>query len=117
MKLLIVDDNYEMRSIMKAILKNSNDDILECDNGLDAYDIYKDQKPDCVLMDIEMKPVDGIKATQWIKLDFPQAKIVVVTQYDTETFRIHALNAGADDFLSKENLTGLRKVIEDVTRV
>ena len=112
MKLLIVDDNYEMRSLIKTILIDLTSDIFECDNGLDAYDIYKELKPDCVLMDIEMKPVDGIKATRWIKMEYPQAKIVVVTQHSDETFRTHALNAGADEFISKDNLIELRAVVE-----
>ena len=117
MKLLIVEDNKKIREMIKMILIDLTHDILECDNGLDAYDLYKEQKPDCVLMDIEMKPVDGIEATQLIKMDYPQAKIVLITQHNTEAFRIHAFNAGADEFHSKENLTGLRKVIEDVIRV
>ena len=100
--------------MIKMILLNQAEEIFECDNGLDAFRIYEEQRPDCVLMDIEMKPVDGFKATMRIKHNYPDARIIIVTQHDTKEFREKALHAGANNFLSKENLTGLPKVIKDV---
>jgi two-component system nitrate/nitrite response regulator NarL len=117
MKILIADDNIKIRDMMKTILINSAEEIWECDNGLDAFSIYKEQHPDCVLMDIEMSPLDGIKTTLLIKRENPNARIVIVTQHDNEEIREKAKKAGADNFLSKENLIDLRKVIDDVMGV
>ncbi len=114
MKILIVDDSKKIRDMIKSILINSVEEILECENGADAIRIYEQQHPDCVLMDIEMQPVDGIKATGLIKSTDPDARIIIVTQHDSQEFREKAQEAGADSFLSKENLTGLPGVIEDV---
>ena len=116
-KILIVDDNKKVRDMIKGMLANSVGEFLECDNGADAFRTYDEQRPDCVLMDIEMQPVDGLTATELIKSLHPDAKIIIVTQYDSEEFKEKALEAGASGFLSKENLTGLRRVIEDVTGI
>lgn len=114
MKILIVDDSRKVREMIKGILVDSVEEILECDNGFDALTLYEQHHPDCVLMDIEMQPVDGIKTTGWIKQSDPDARIIIVTQYDTEEFREKAHEAGVRKFISKEDLTGLPEVIKDL---
>ena len=77
MKLLIVEDNRQMRELLKSILTNLAETIYECADGSAALDSYRQHRPDCVLMDIKMDHVDGIDATRQIIDAFPTARIVI----------------------------------------
>lgn len=114
MKILIVDDNKKVRDMIRQILAGTAATFLECNNGIEALALHNAESPDCILMDIEMQPVDGITTTEMIKRSGTHAKVIVVTQYDTEDFREKARTAGADGFLSKEYLTDLPGLIRKV---
>ncbi|MCI0487594.1 MAG: response regulator, partial [Blastocatellia bacterium] len=67
--------------------------------------------PDWVLMDIMMERVDGITATREIRRAFPDARIVIVTNFDDAKFRDAAREAGAGYYVPKENLMAVRAVL------
>lgn len=104
MKILIVDDNKEMRATIAQNVKSEADQIFECDDGDEAIKYYEKHLPDWVLMDIKMKRVSGLTATHEIKKHYPEAKIIIVTNHGGDVFRKAAVNAGADGFFSKKNL-------------
>jgi CheY-like chemotaxis protein len=104
MTLLIVDDNASVRRLIKTILANRADDIHECADGVDALAIYSIVQPDFVLMDISMKGLDGITATRRIKMAYPGAMVIIVTDYDEPPLREAAQAAGACGYVLKENL-------------
>lgn len=104
MKLLIADDNERMRSMLKKLVKGVADEIIECSDGKDAVALYNEVRPDYVLMDIQMKEMDGITATRLIKKDFPLAKVIIVSNFSDQKFRFAAGNAGVSGFVPKENL-------------
>ncbi len=111
MKLLIVDDHPPIRQIIRRLLSDLADEINECEDGEVAVAIFPTLMPDWVVMDVEMKKMDGLTATRQIKADFPEASIVIVTNYDDETLREAALQAGARDYVLKENLFRLRTLL------
>jgi CheY-like chemotaxis protein len=111
MKLLIADDNENMRKMLKNICSHLFYKILECDDGDLAVDIYKDEKPDWVLMDIKMNRMDGIEATKIINEKYPDAKIIVVSQYDDKSIIDAAMNSGAVEFVGKDDLSIIEKII------
>jgi DNA-binding NarL/FixJ family response regulator len=111
MKLLIVEDNTEMRRLIIQIVRKSSDAIFECADGAGALTAYREHYPDWVLMDIEMPQTDGISATRQIIAAFPSAKIVIVTDYDSANLREAALEAGACEYIVKENLVELRRLL------
>jgi two-component system response regulator DegU len=115
MKLLIVEDNMKMRDMIKTVMSRSINEFRECSDGEEAIKAYEEFHPDCVLMDVEMKPVDGITATRLIKALHPEAKIIIVTNYGDKRTRAAAAQAGADGFVEKENLVRLRAVVDEVT--
>ncbi len=86
-KLLIVDDNPQMRFLMKEILRKASDFIYECEDGSEVLAAYNAHQPDWVLMDVEMNRVDGITATAELITHHPQAKIIVVTKYNDANTR------------------------------
>jgi len=107
MKILIVDDNAGMREMMRSFLPESFDAICECDDGFDALDCYRAFLPDWVLMDWEMKRMDGLAATRKIINSFPKARILMVTQYCDKELRRAANEAGAGGFFPKDDLLDL----------
>jgi two-component system response regulator DegU len=111
MKLLIVEDNLDMRRLIAQIVRKKGDDIFECEDGAEALNAYRRHAPDWVLMDIEMRLIDGISATRQIIADFPEARIAIVTDHDTKNLREAAREAGACEYIAKENLIELRKVL------
>ena len=111
MKLLIIDDNQEMRQEIKYLVGDIADEIHECCDGSDALAAYERHRPDWVLMDIVMKQMDGLEATRLIKSFHPEAKIVIVTSYDDNDLKKAARSAGAYEYVLKENLLDLRRVL------
>ena len=104
MKIMIVDDHREMRRLVRSTLSHMADEFVECDNGSEAVAAFARERPDWTIMDIAMKPMDGLEATGRIKARFADARIVILTQHDSPPMRQAALAAGACGFLAKENL-------------
>ena len=111
LKLLIVDDKAKVRSMIRRFLSDLAAEISEADDGESALDAYAAFLPDWVLMDIEMKHTNGIVATERIRAAYPQANIVIVTNYDDDSLRARATAAGARGYVLKENLLALRSML------
>ena len=104
LSVLIVDDNAKMRSMIAEIIRSKASNILECNDGMDALGEYSLHRPDWVLMDAQMNNMDGLKATELIRRFFPKAKVMIVSQDDDQDMRDAAQHAGAQAFVSKNNL-------------
>jgi CheY-like chemotaxis protein len=115
MRILIAEDNEQMRDMIKTIMTDPTHTFFECADGESAVVMYDRLRPDCVLMDVEMKPIDGLTATKRIKHSHPEAKIIIVTNYGDKRTRAAAAQAGADGFVEKENLVSLRMLVDEVT--
>jgi CheY-like chemotaxis protein len=109
---LIIEDNPEMRRLLKRLLANLAAEVAECSDGSGALEAYRDCQPDWVLMDLEMKGTDGITATRQIRAVFPEAKVLVVTNHDNPRLRQAARQAGACDYLLKDDLLEVRRRLE-----
>ncbi len=111
MKILIVDDNKQMRRLIGSLIDDLTEEIIECGDGTEAIPAYHKHRPDWVLMDVEMGSMDGIEATRQIRGAFPDARIVLVTNYDESELRTAASAAGACGYVLKENLLIIRNLI------
>ncbi len=111
MKVLLVDDSSQMRTMIRQFLPDDAGEICECEDGIDALECYERFLPDWVLMDWEMKRMNGLKATRCIISKYADAKIILVTQYDDAELRKAAAEAGARGFVLKENLAELRRTL------
>lgn len=114
MKLLIVEDNAEMRRLIISIVSDLVDSIIECADGAEALACYTEFQPDLVLMDIKMARVDGITASKQIIADFPNANICVVTDYTDQQTKEAARQAGVSNYVTKESLYEIREIIERI---
>jgi CheY-like chemotaxis protein len=111
MKILIVDDNALMRRAIRSFVGDLAGEWRECADGAEALAAYAAHRPDWVLMDIAMQNVDGISATRQIIAAFPDARIVMVSNYDNAELRAQARAAGACEYVIKENLLELRQAL------
>ena len=115
MRLLIVDDNAEVRGLIKRALAGLGAEFVECGDGQKAVAAYAAQRPDFVLMDVEMPILDGITATRQIVGADPSARIIIVTNHDQPSLREAAQAAGACSYVLKENLLAVRELMGELT--
>ena len=114
MKILIVDDNQGVRELIRSMVGELADAIQECDDGSKALAAYEQFRPDWVLMDIGMKQLDGISATGDIKERYPEARVLMVTDYGDLFFQEAATEAGASGFVMKDKLFDIPRVISEL---
>ena len=111
MKILIVDDNEQVRLLLRDYLPVSANEIFECTDGSQACSFFKKHRPDWVLMDYQMPRMNGISAMREIIAEFPKANICMVTAFDDEEIRLEAKLAGASGFVAKNNLSELEAIL------
>jgi two-component system, NarL family, response regulator LiaR len=101
--ILVVDDHPIVREGLVAILEAQDDFnvVAEANNGDEALKQYRRHSPDVVMMDLEMPQVDGVQAIQLIRGHDAEAKVVVLTAYDTDERILQAVQAGARGYLLK----------------
>lgn len=115
MNFLIVEDNDNMRRMIKSLVSEFAGETYECRDGAEALAAYAEHLPDWVLMDIRMSEVDGITATRQLKAAFADANIIIVTDYNDAELRRSAREAGAREYVTKEDLLDLRRILREHT--
>ena len=101
-KILVVDDAGFMRKMVQTHLtKAGYTDFTEGEDGARAVELYKENKPDLVIMDITMPNMDGLQTLQAIKGQDPAAKIVMCSAMGQESMVVDAIRFGALDFIVK----------------
>jgi two-component system chemotaxis response regulator CheY len=100
-KLLVVDDSAFMRMRNAALLKELGHEVIEAGDGAQAVALFKQQRPDAVLMDITMPVMDGLQALKAILEIDPSARVAMVTAMGQQAVVMEAIKAGARDFVVK----------------
>ena len=113
MNVLIADDSFPVRRMIRRFVTDFTDEIYECADGAGALEAYLRHHPDWTLMDLKMPQMDGIEATRRIRSVDQMAKIIIVTSYDDWHLRQAASDAGAFAFLVKDDLSRLRAVMRE----
>ena len=100
-RVMVVDDRSRSREGLCAWLATypGVEVVAEARNGREAIGLIEESRPDIVLMDVQMRGMDGLTATRIIKERWPAVKVIVVSLYTS--YQIDALVAGADAFISK----------------
>ncbi len=100
-KLLIVDDEPSVRWALHRTLRVMGFEISEAENGEQALALVRTIRFDAILLDIAMPGMDGVQTCREIREVMPLVGILMVTVKDSETDKIQALDAGADDYVTK----------------
>jgi two-component system response regulator NreC len=116
-RVLVVDDHTIVRDGICALLGLAGDIevVGEASNGIEAVETVRKLKPDVILMDIAMPVMGGLEATHRIREEYPEIKVLALTQYNDKEYVFPVLEAGACGFISKasassELSTGIRCV-------
>lgn len=100
-RLLIVDDDTFVRSILKDLLAPQGYELAEAVNGEDAVQWARDTQPDIVLLDLLMPKMSGIQALTELRKVAPATRVLVISSLDSEPLIAQAMGAGAAGFIVK----------------
>lgn len=99
-KILVVDDEPQIRRVLRSTLSSQGYVIMEAKTGEEAVESLRKSKPDLVLLDVNMPGMGGIEACREIRQS-SDAPIIILTVRNAERDKVLALDAGADDFVVK----------------
>src|ERR1700751_3280401 len=105
-RILAVDDHPIVRRGIAGLVSIQADMILvgEASEGREAIQLFRMHRPDITLMDLQMPGMNGLDAMIAIRNEFPDAKVIVLTTYKSDTQIVRALKAGAQAYLLKNTL-------------
>ncbi len=103
--ILLVDDHAVVREGYRSVLKKQPGlrVIAEASDGAEAYRLFKETKPDLVIMDLSMREVGGIEAIRRIRQWDRDARILVFTMHENAGFAVQAIRAGAKGYVTKSS--------------
>lgn len=117
-KLAIVDDDNIYRSVLIAYLKTFKDIeiIIEASNGQELIDaMQKNKEPDIILLDLEMPIMCGIKTTEYLFKEYPNAKILILSMHNNDELFNYLIGKGVNSFIQKD--IGFSLIIEAIYAV
>jgi two-component system nitrogen regulation response regulator NtrX len=100
-RILVVDDEAEIRRSVRMILEYEGYEVLEASSGPDAIAIVEREAPDLVFLDIKMPGMDGLDALQRIRTNNDALPVVIISGHGTVSTAVEATKAGAFDFIEK----------------
>jgi two-component system, cell cycle response regulator DivK len=116
--ILVVEDQEDNRQIVRDLLTTTDYEVIEAENGEEALAAVAKQRPDLILMDIQLPIMDGYEATRRLKADpgLSAIPVIAVTSYALSGDEEKARAAGCDDFVPKpfsprELLAKIRKYL------
>ncbi len=115
--IVIADDQSIIREGLEFMLskKEKFNIVATVENGLETYEICKENQVDIILMDIKMPIMNGVEATKVIKRDFPNISIIILTTFNDDEYIFEALKYGASGYLLKD--ATMEKIEEAIIEV
>ena len=115
---LVIEDDPPLRRALRTSLRARSLEVIECASAEDGLVLVADRRPDVVLLDLGLPDLDGIEALRRMR-SFSDVPVVVLTARDRQRDKIDALDAGADDYVTKpfdveELLARVRAVLRRV---
>lgn len=116
-RILIVDDHPAFRMGLAALIQSQPDMevVAESGDGRQAVELFRQQHPDIVLMDLRLPGFSGVEAILAIRKEFPKARVIVVTTFDQDEDVYRAIQSGAKSYLLKdmptEQITGTIRAV------
>lgn len=116
-KIILADDHCLVRTGLRRLLDDVDglSVIGEADNGNDAILRVNELTPDVAILDINMPGLNGIQATEILRRDHPELKIIIISMHSDELFPQRLIKAGANAYLTKDS--GIQEIIHAITEV
>jgi two-component system KDP operon response regulator KdpE len=99
-KILVVDDEPQIRRTLRTVLIPHGYTVFEARSGEEALEAVRQEQPDLILLDLNMPGMGGLEACRAIR-EHSDVAIIVLTVHDVEKVKVQALDAGADDYVTK----------------
>ncbi len=99
-RVLVVEDEPNLREPLVYLLEKEGYQVIEADNGNDAVDSFRKNSPDLILLDLMLPGMSGNEVCRTIRLE-SQVPIIMITAKDTEIDKVVGLEIGADDYVTK----------------
>jgi DNA-binding NarL/FixJ family response regulator len=105
LRIVLVDDHKLMREGLRMVLdREENLEVVgEADDGLAALNVSRQLRPDVVVMDISMPGVNGLKATEMLKMELPATKVLILTRHTDRSHVEQLLASGASGYVLKQS--------------
>ncbi|MDO9557966.1 MAG: response regulator [Coriobacteriia bacterium] len=102
-KILLVEDNPQNRYLVTFLLEKNGFEVVSAEDGERAIALVEEQRPDLILMDVQLPKLDGYEATRRIKADerFKDIPMIALTAHSMKGDRGKALAAGCNDYVTK----------------
>ena len=100
-KILVVDDELQIVRVARSYLEKAGFRVLSASNGKEALFVARHEKPDLVVLDLQMPEMDGLEFTRRVRAEQPDIAIIMLTARVEEMDRILGLELGADDYMTK----------------
>ena len=114
-KILVADDAMFMRMALRKILEEANYEVCEARDGEEMIQVYEQEKPDLITLDITMPKMDGLKGLKALKEKHPEAKVIMCSAMGQQAMVLDAIRSGAHDFIIKPFEKG--KVLDSIKKV
>jgi two-component system NarL family response regulator len=103
-RVMLVDDHPAFRKGLAALVESEPDleVVTQCGDGRQALELFRQARPDVVLMDLRLPGLGGVEAIIAIRKEFPEACVIVLTTFDTDEDIFRAIQSGAKSFLLKD---------------
>jgi two-component system KDP operon response regulator KdpE len=118
--ILLIEDEPQMRRFLRITLQSQGYRLIETENGKDGLLQAASRNPDVVLLDLGLPDMDGLEVTKRIR-EWTQTPVIIISAREQEQDKVKALDAGADDYLTKpfdagELLARIRVALRHVLR-
>lgn len=102
-RILLADDHHIVRAGIRQLLELAEDMqvIAEAGDGEETKTLIRDNQPDVVVLDIQMPKSSGIEVTRWVRKNFPEVGVLILTAYDDDPYVMAVLQAGANGYILK----------------
>lgn len=99
-RIMVVDDDPQIRRVLRTALVAQGYEVVDARNGEEALEVLRDEKPDLVILDVNMPGMSGLETCRMMRSSSDIA-IIMLTVRDAESDKVEALDAGADDYMTK----------------
>ena len=118
--IVVVDDDMDYRLIVRGLVRTLQDLMIvvgEAADGEEARNVLSRTRPDVLITDLVMPRLNGIQLTEWVRRELPETRVILMSSFTEDAYRMMVSDSGADAFVNKQVMaTALLPAIRDVTR-